>query len=140
MSYEYAVSACLCGQNVRYDGGSKTTAPWSELYEQGKVLLICPEVLGGLPIPRTSSERFGERVLSKEGEDVTSYFEEGAKKALAMIQKYPSIHTIVLKEYSPSCGTRFIYDGTFSGKKISGMGVFARLAQGAGYHVISDEE
>lgn len=140
MSYEYAVSACLCGQNVRYDGGSKATTPWTELYEQGKVLLICPEVLGGLPIPRIPSERVGERVLSKEGEDVTSYFEEGARKALTLIQEHPTIHTIVLKEYSPSCGTHSIYDGTFSGKKVSGMGIFARLAQEAGYRVISDEE
>lgn len=140
MSYEYAVSACLCGQNVRYDGGSKSVDKWMELYKQGKVLLICPETFGGLSTPRNPSEQIGDRVIMNNGLDVTSNFEMGAKKALAMIQEHPSIHTIVLKENSPSCGTHFVYDGTFSGKKIVGQGVFASMAKEAGYRVVSDEE
>lgn len=140
MSYEYAVSACLCGQKVRYDGGCKSIDKWVELYNQGKVLLICPETFGGLNTPRNPSEIVGNSVLMNNGVDVTSNFIEGSKKALSMIQEHPSIHTIVLKEYSPSCGTHYIYDGSFSGKKITGQGVFARMAIEAGYKVISDEE
>lgn len=138
--YEYAVSACLCGEKVRYDGGCKESLKWKELYEQGKVLLICPECLGGLPIPREPSEIVGNRVMSKGGRDVTSNFQEGARLAMEMIEKYPSIHTIVLKEDSPSCGTHFVYDGSFSGKKVPGMGVFANLALEKGYHIINEEE
>lgn len=140
MSYEYAVSACLCGKNVRYDGGSKSIGKWVELYNQGKVLLICPETLGGLPIPRNPSEQVGDKVIMNDGTDVTANFEIGAQKALSMIQEHPTIHTIVVKENSPSCGTHYVYDGTFSGKKIPGQGVFASMASKAGYNVISDEE
>ena len=140
MAYEYAVSACLCGRDVRYDGKSKMITKWKKLYEEGKVLLICPEVQGGLSIPREPSEIVGDKILNRVGVDVTSNFKEGSSKAMEMIRKYPTIHTIVLKEYSPSCGTHFIYDGTFSGTKIEGQGIFARMAIEAGYRVISDEE
>lgn len=140
MGYEYAVSACLCGKNVRYDGKSKVLSKWKELYDQGKVLLICPEVQGGLSIPREPSEMVGDKIMSRIGVDVTHNFTSGAQEALRMIQEHPSIHTIILKDNSPSCGLHYVYDGTFSGTKIEGMGVFARVAIEHGYKVYNEVE
>ncbi len=135
---EYAISACLCGINCRYDGRTKVHAKCKKLYDEGKAILICPEVMGGLETPRVPSEIVGDKVLNKVGVDNTEAFSNGVEVALKAIKEYSSIHTIILKEGSPSCGTHKIYDGSFSGVKIAGQGMFARVLDG--YQVLSEEE
>lgn len=124
--YEYAVSACLCGVCCRYDGKTKCEPEIKKLYDSGKALLICPEVMGGMSTPRSPSEIVGQRVMSIDGEDNTEYFERGAKAALEICRKY-KVRKAILKQNSPSCGSRQVYDGSFSGKLIDSMGVTARL-------------
>lgn len=136
---EYAISACLAGSNVRYDGDNKANAICRKLYEEGRAILICPEVMGGLLVPRNPSEIVGDKVMSNIGKDVTAEFQNGAELALQLISKYSTIHTIILKDGSPSCGLYEIYDGTFSGNKVKGKGVFARSITDK-YKVISEEE
>ena len=123
---EFAISACLCGSNVRYDGSNKVNALCKQLYDEGRAILICPEVMGGLLIPRNPSEIRDGKVYSNVGKDVTTEFMNGATLAINLIEKYPSIHTVILKESSPSCGVNEIYDGSFTGKKTNGSGVFIK--------------
>lgn len=136
---EFAISACLCGENVRYDGGSKREDICMKLLQEGRAITICPEVFGGLPIPRTPSEIVGDKVIMKDGTDVSDAFKLGVQKAIEKIEMYPSIHTIILKEASPSCGTHIIYDGSFTGKKIEGQGMFLRLLDKK-YRILSENE
>lgn len=128
------VSACLAGVNCRYDGKAKPRADLIAMVEKGEALPLCPEELGGLPTPRPASEIQKERVLSVEGNDVTSFFQEGAKEALRQAQEKGAHHAI-LKSCSPMCGVGKIYDGTFSGNLCSGDGVFTKLLKEAGISV-----
>jgi len=90
---------------------------------------VCLEVLGGLPTPRPPAERRGNKVLTKEGEDVTSAFLAGADKTLKLAKQY-GCSVAILKERSPSCGYDKIYGGTFSGTLVDGSGITAEpLAQ-----------
>ena len=108
------VSACLCGIAVRYDGSCRTVEQLRTLWRRGEALAVCPECMGGLPVPRQPAERIGDgRVSSCTGADCTAAFENGARQVLALCRQY-GIKAAVLKEGSPSCGTREIYDGSFS--------------------------
>lgn len=139
MKEKLLISACLCGKNTKYSGGNNLISRLAELEEKFELYLVCPEVDGGLTTPRNPSEQIGDKVVSNKGVDVTLEFNLGAKIALGVAQKY-NIKKALLKESSPSCGTHKIYDGTFSGKKINGMGVAAKLLQENGVEVYSDEE
>ena len=99
------------------------------------MLSVCPEVLGGLPVPRESAEIVNGIVSHKDGTSVDKEFRKGAKKALEIV-KEQKIDLVILKSRSPSCGVNAIYDGSFSGKLISGRGVFADLLQKNGIKVI----
>ncbi len=136
--YEYAVSACLCGVYCRYDGKTKYDPKIKELYDSGKALLICPEVMGGMPTPREPSEIVGQKVMSIDGKDNTVYFENGAKAALELCKKY-KVKKAVLKQNSPSCGSRQVYDGSFSGKLKDGMGVTAKLLSENGIEISAEK-
>ncbi|MBR3840885.1 MAG: DUF523 domain-containing protein [Erysipelotrichales bacterium] len=136
---EYAISACLCGSNVRYDGSNKVNETCKKLYDEGKAILICPEVMGGLLIPRNPSEIRDGKVYSSVGKDVTAEFHNGALLAINLIERYPTIHTIIVKESSPSCGLHEIYDGSFTGKKIQGNGVFINEIPSK-YRVLTEHE
>ena len=120
------VSACLAGERCRYDGACKPHPAVVALVESSEAVAVCPEVLGGLPTPRVPSERVGERVVNREGTDVTSAFVVGAERALKICRERGCTEAI-LKSRSPSCGCGQIYDGSFSGKLIVGNGVFADL-------------
>lgn len=137
-TYRYLISACLCGQACRYDGQARPATALARLVEQGLALSICPEVDGGLPIPRTPCERQAGRVIDQNGQDRTQAYQAGAEHALALAQKY-HITTAILKERSPSCGSSQIYDGTFSHTRIPGMGVTAELLRQNGITVYSEE-
>ena len=133
------VSACLAGAPCRYDGAAKPCEAVMRLVAEGKAIPVCPEQLGGLPTPRLPSERVGERVLAKDGSDVTAEFIRGAGAALALA-KLAGADEAILKAKSPSCGCGKIYDGTFSGTTIPGDGVFAEMCRGAGMRVRTEEE
>jgi len=94
--------------------------------EKHVLIPVCPEVIGGLPTPRVPAERIGDRVLTKDGRDVTAEYQKGAQEALKLAQMTGCTHAL-LKERSPSCGCGEIYDGTFSGTKVPGDGVTTAL-------------
>ncbi len=135
------VSSCLMGKPCRYDGGSKPCRKVIELSQRADIELIelCPEQLGGLPTPRTPSEIVGNKVISKDGSDVTKFFERGAKEALS-VAKENSCKYAILKSLSPSCSPCGVYDGSFSGKVVDGMGVTAKLLKENGIDVVSEKE
>ena len=132
------LSACLAGRACRYDGGSNPRECVLPLLEADLCVLVCPEVLGGLPTPRTPCEIRGNRVLAKDGVDRTEAFELGARRALAMARE-AGCRCAVLKARSPSCGVGRVYDGTFSRVLVDGDGVFARMAREAGLALFSEE-
>ncbi|MEL7606159.1 hypothetical protein SDC9_61152 [bioreactor metagenome] len=138
-NYEYIVSACLCGENCRYDGKSTLSEKIKRLVDEGKAIMVCPEVDGGLPIPRHPCEIRNSKVVNNNNEDKTEEFVSGAHKVLELAKKH-NIKKAILKEKSPSCGSSFIYDGTFSRKLIKGQGITTELLRKNGIEVISDEE
>ncbi len=133
------VSACLLGVCCRYDGASKPNADVIRLREKFILIPICPEVDGGLPTPRTPSERVGDRVLMRDGTDVTQNYSSGAEQALARAREF-SCNAALLKARSPSCGSGAIYDGSFSGNLTSRDGVTAELLKKEGIAVYTEEE
>ncbi len=119
------ISACLLGTNCKYNGGNNYVNIVEELKKKYELIPICPEVMGGLDIPRISAEIKDGIVINKEGIDVSSYFNKGALMVLDTIKKL-NIKYAVLKDGSPSCGSTYIYDGSFNNIKISGMGITAK--------------
>jgi len=135
----YLISACLIGENVKYDGLNNEHNVALELVKKGLVIPVCPEVLGGMSIPRVPSEIVLDKVVSKEGKDVTKYFQAGAQKTVE-IAKQNNINIAILQARSPSCGSSQIYDGTFSGTLQDGQGVTTRLLEQNGIKVITIDE
>lgn len=120
------VSACLLGARCRYDGASKPLPGLERLLDAVDPVPVCPEQLGGLPTPRTPAERCGDRVVTRDGTDVTAQYERGAQEALRLAQ-LTGCTLALLKEKSPSCGCGRIYDGTHTGTLTGGNGVAAEL-------------
>ena len=139
MKDKILVSACFLGQLVRYDGKGKTLLHplLNQWQDEQRFISICPEVIGGLAIPRAPAERQGENIITCEGTDVTKQFITGAEKAVALCQQF-NIRFALLKESSPSCGSNTIYDGTFSEIKIAGQGVCTQLLRQHGIQVFSE--
>ena len=133
------VSACLLGENCKYSGGNNYSERVMEYTKGHEVVSICPEVLGGLPIPRDPAEIVDGGVKHKDGSSVDKEFRDGAKIALEIL-KDKGAELVILQSRSPSCGVNTIYDGTFSGKLISGNGVFVELLKAEGFNVIDVEE
>ena len=133
------VSACLLGAACRYDGQNKAYPLVDKLCRCHQVVPVCPEQLGGLPTPRTPSERRGEQVVTKEGVDVTAQYRRGAEEAVRLA-KLLGCTVAVLKERSPSCGSGEIYDGTFTGMLTDGYGVAAETLRNAGIRVIGESQ
>ena len=120
------ISACLLGVNCKYNGKNNYNPLIEELKKKYELIPICPEVMGGLSIPRDPSEIKGDLVISNKGNDVTSNYLSGAYQALQLVG-ISNITKAVLKDGSPSCGSTYIYDGTFTKNKINGMGITAKL-------------
>jgi uncharacterized protein YbbK (DUF523 family) len=146
------VSACLLGERVRYDGGDKRCEDPILLgwLREGRVAAVCPEVAGGLAVPRAPAEieaaaggmevlRASARVMDAEGQDVTVQFQQGAEQALALARSR-RIRVAVLKEGSPSCGTGYTYDGSFTGIRVPRPGVTAARLRQAGLWVFSEDQ
>ena len=119
------VSACLLGKNCKYSGGNNYDPVLCELLEGHEIIPVCPEVLGGLPVPRIPCEIINDRVIGKDGKDYTDEYVLGAKKALEIAKKEKIVLAIV-KKNSPSCGASKVYDGSFSHKLIDGQGMFIK--------------
>jgi len=145
------VSACLLGERVRYDG---LIVPLSKimtclLRSKAVIISFCPEVAGGLPVPRNPAEIAGKNgfdvldgkaiVRNKIGDDVTLFYLNGAARALETAVKN-NIRLAVLKEKSPACGNSLIYDGTFTRTLKSDKGVTAALFERNGIHVFNEKE
>jgi uncharacterized protein YbbK (DUF523 family) len=140
MPQKLLISACLLGQPVRYDGQSKPIPEklWlKQLQAQGRLVIVCPEVVGGLPTPRPAAERVKDKVITTTGSDVTYAFIKGAEHALKLCQQHNIQHAL-LKANSPSCGNKQIYDGSFSGRLTNGQGITAKLLTENGIEVFSE--
>ena len=146
------VSACLLGESVRYDGGERRCdhAILRRWLAEGRVVPACPELAGGLPVPRPAAEITNgagglkvlaglARVVDGAGNDYSAAFVDGARRVLELAQS-TGIRIAVLKEGSPSCGSSRIYDGTFSARALTGSGVAAALLRQAGIAVFSEEQ
>lgn len=133
------VSGCLLGENCKYNGGNNFSEKVAEYIKGHEVISVCPECLGGLPTPRVPAEIVNGVVTNKEGVIVDEEFRKGAEIALELAKK-EKIDLAILQSRSPSCGTKQIYDGTFSGKRIDGQGVFAKLLGENGFRMIDVED
>lgn len=131
------VSACLLGVRCRYDGGDQYLPAVTRLMERYDLIPVCPEMQGGLPVPRPPAEISGDRVITNEGEDVTEQFRRGAELALETARRFGAQRAL-LKSGSPSCGMERVHDGTFSGKLVKGRGVAAALLMDNGIEVFSE--
>ena len=145
------LSACLMGDPVRYDGQSKALldSTLDQLLAQDRVIRFCPEVAGGLPVPRAAAEiQAGDgpaviaklaQVKTQDGTDVSDNFLSGARQALALCRQH-NITVAVLTESSPSCGSSQVYDGSFTRKPIPGSGVTAALLRQHGISVFNQHQ
>lgn len=133
------ISACLIGQNTRYDGKNKKLNNLEQLKEQYELIAFCPEVEGGLTTPRLPCEIVGNRVINVKNEDKTSEYTLGVKKALDLILS-KRIKKALLKDKSPACGVYYIYDGSFNGKLIKGQGITTKAFLKNGVKVYNEEE
>lgn len=143
------VSSCLAGLEVRYNGTHSLNNKIMKLIEEKKAFTVCPELLGGFSTPREPAEIIGgngedvldgkAKVIEKSGRDVTELYIKGAyitlKKAIDV-----NATVVVLKEYSPSCGSSMIYNGEFIGEIMAGNGVTAALLKRNGLQVISEKQ
>ncbi len=133
------VSACLAGENCKYNGGNNINRKILELLSKSEVILVCPEVMGGLPTPRIPAEIVDDTVINKDGISVDMEYRRGAEQTLRIAEREkPDI--IILQSRSPSCGVNQRYDGTFTGKLIDEPGVTAELLIKNGFRVIDIED
>jgi uncharacterized protein YbbK (DUF523 family) len=133
------VSACLLGKNCKYNGGNNLNQGVLDFVEGHEVIGVCPEQLGGLSTPRLPAEIVDGVVTNKEGVSVDAEFRKGAQAVLAAALEN-KVDLAILQSRSPSCGVKEIYDGSFSGKKIKGQGVFAKLLSAHGIKVLDAED
>ena len=125
-----AVSACLLGHDCKYNGGNNRSQKVLDYIEGHEVIPVCPEVAGGLPVPRVPVELMDGRAINRNGEDVTDFFRRGVELTMEKLADQ-NIDLAILQPRSPSCGCKQIYDGTFSKTLIDGKGMFAQALSDA---------
>lgn len=133
------VSACLLGRDCKYNGGNNYNQKIVDFCKGHNVIEVCPEVEGGLPIPRVPAEIVDGVVFNKNGFSVDKEYRAGTKAILDRI-KGMKIDMAILQSRSPSCGSKKVYDGTFSGTLIDGQGIFAKEVINKGIKVIDSSE
>lgn len=133
------VSACLLGHNCKYSGGNNYSEKVMHFLQGHEVIPVCPEVMGGLPIPRSPAEIVNGIVTNADGKSVDPEFRAGAQAALKIALEQGA-QLAVLQSRSPSCGVKEIYDGSFSKRKIPGKGIFAQMLEEAGIPMIDLED
>jgi len=134
-----AVSACLIGENCKYNGGNNLNKKLMEFLKDHEVVSICPEIMGGLRAPREPVEIVDGVVRSKDGTSFHKEFRRGAELALELIKR-EEVDLVILQPRSPSCGVHMIYDGSFSGRLIPGSGILAKKLIEEGIRVIDSED
>lgn len=139
MKEKILISACLLGVNCKYDGTNNDNEKVNEYIKDKELIIICPEIMGGLTTPREPSEILNEKVISKSGKDVTQNFKRGANETLMLAKKF-NVKKALLKSKSPSCGCGLIYDGTFNGKLIKGDGITTELLKKHGIEVLTEKD
>ena len=133
------VSACLAGENCKYNGGNNRNEKILQLMAENEVVKVCPEQMGGLPTPRVPAEIRDGVVTAKDGRIVDAEFRAGAAKCLeTAVKEQPDL--IILQSRSPSCGIKQRYDGTFSGTLVNGAGVTAQLLLENGFKCVDVED
>ena len=133
------VSACLLGENCKYNGGNNFASDVAEFVKGREVIPVCPERLAGLGIPREPIEIVGGVVQRKDGTSVDDALRHAIAEILAQLEG-EDIECAILKSRSPTCGVKQVYDGTFTGTLTDGMGVLASALRERGYHVIDSED
>ena len=133
------VSACLLGENCKYNGGNNYNAAVVEYVKGKQVWPICPELMAGMGCPRTPIEIVDGVLMDRNGNNVDAAMREAVAQAMEMIRK-DNIQYAILQSRSPTCGVNEIYDGSFSGKLIPGSGVLAQALKAVGYQVIDAED
>ena len=133
------VSACLLGENCKYNGGNNYSREVAAFLEGKEVIPVCPEMLAGLGVPRTPIEIVGEDVKTRDGQSVGAALSMAVEEILAQLDGQ-EIACAILKSRSPTCGVKQIYDGTFSGTLVDGMGVLAAALKENGYNVLDSED
>lgn len=133
------VSACIMGVNCKYNGKNNENIAAMNFLKDKEVISICPEVLAGMKIPRFCAEIVDGRVVDENGNDVSLEYDKAVAVALSKIQN-EEFDLVILQSRSPTCGVNQIYDGSFTGKLIPGMGLFAKVLKQRGYNVIDVEE
>ena len=134
-----AVSACLLGENCKYSGGNNKSEAVLEFVKNKEVILVCPEVAGGLSTPRTPVELVNGIAINREGVNVDREFHLGVERTLEKLAG-EEIDLVILQPRSPSCGNKQIYDGTFTGTLVKGQGMFAKALIEKGYKVVEPDE
>ena len=134
-------SACLLGADCKYDGGNNYSEKLASFIRKHEcqVIPVCPEVMGGLSVPRIPCEIRNGKVRNRNGEDVHEAFVQGARNALQVV-KNENPDRVILQSRSPSCGCKEVYDGTFSGKRIQGQGIFVQMLVQEGYQPTDIED
>ena len=133
------VSACLLGENCKYNGGNNFSERVVRFLDGKEVIRVCPEVLAGLGTPRTPIEIVNGRVVSRDGVDVDDAIRRAVDEIVASLDG-EEIECVILKSRSPTCGVKEVYDGTFSGVLRDGMGTLAEALSNVGYRVIDCED
>jgi uncharacterized protein YbbK (DUF523 family) len=136
------VSACLIGRNCKYNGGNNENQKIINFLLDKEVISVCPEVMGGLSTPRLKSEidlKDKNKVINENKEDVSEFFIKGANIALNEALNN-GVKLAIVKEKSPSCGSKKIYNGEFNGTLIDGSGMFTRLLKEKGIKVLTEED
>lgn len=133
------VSACLLGENCKYNGGNNYNSAVAEFVRDKEILPICPEMLAGMGCPRTPIEIVDGVLMDRNGRNVDAAMRGVVAEALKQISS-EEIQCAVLQSRSPTCGVNQVYDGSFTGKLIPGAGIFAQALKDAGYQVIDVED
>jgi uncharacterized protein YbbK (DUF523 family) len=134
-----AVSACLLGENCKYSGGNNRNEKVLAFVKDKEVITVCPEVAGGLPTPRVPVELVNGVAINRDGVNVDKEFHLGVERILKKLSG-EEIDLVILQPRSPSCGTKHIYDGTFTGTLVEGQGMFAKALMEKGYKVVEPDE
>ena len=133
------VSACLLGENCKYNGGNNLSETVAQFVRGKEVIPVCPEVLAGLGIPRIPIEICGDRVLNRDGIEVTEQLDRAVAEILERLRN-EDVDCVILKSRSPTCGVRQVYDGSFTGTLVDGAGVLAKALMEKNYRVLDAEE
>ena len=141
----YVISSCLLGRDCKYNGGNNRNQAVLDFCREHSFCEVCPETAGGLTAPRSPAERQGDRVVDRDGKDVTEAFVQGAQKSWDHVlaearRRCEEVEGAILKAKSPSCGCGMIYDGSFTGTLIPGDGCFTAILKEHGIKVNTEKE